>query len=79
MNKRVPAASIMLQIGLLTIGNIVVVTTWSVMLMFLLPCSLSIPPADIDWLNSTQRSLSFIHLKVELHETFATGEALSSD
>ena len=42
MNNSESAASIMLQIGPLTIGN-TVVTTWGVMLMFLLPCSLPIP------------------------------------
>ena len=42
MNNCESAASIMLQIGKLTIGN-TFVTTWGVMLMFLLPCSLPIP------------------------------------
>ena len=42
MNNSGSAASIMLQIGPLTIGN-TVVTAWSVMLMFLLPCPLPIP------------------------------------
>jgi hypothetical protein len=37
MNNSESAASIMLQIGPLTIGN-TVVTAWGVMLMFLLPC-----------------------------------------
>jgi hypothetical protein len=42
MNNSESAASIMLQIGQLIIGN-TIVTTWGVMLMFLLPCSLPIP------------------------------------
>ncbi|MFA6162647.1 MAG: hypothetical protein WC685_04365 [Methylobacter sp.] len=52
MNNSELAVSIILQIGSLTIGN-TVVTTWGVMLMFLLTCSLSIPPSDIYWLSST--------------------------
>jgi hypothetical protein len=42
----------MSQIGPLSIG-ITFVTTWGVMLMYLLPCSLPIHPSDINWLNST--------------------------
>ncbi|MDD5269520.1 MAG: hypothetical protein PHO08_20840 [Methylococcales bacterium] len=42
MNNSEPAASIMLQIGKLTIGN-TFVTTLGVMQMFLQPCSLPIP------------------------------------
>jgi len=52
MNNSESAASIMSQMGPLTIGN-TFVTAWGVMLMFLLPCSLPISPSDIDWPHST--------------------------
>ena len=62
MNNRESVASIMLQIGPLTIGN-TVVSTSGMMLMFMQPCSLPITPSVIGWLNSTHCCRSNIYFK----------------